>query len=56
MNEDAMVDLSDFAMFFDCMTGPGQTVSEPACELGDVDYDHRIDLWDFATLQQAFGQ
>jgi hypothetical protein len=56
MNEDSLVNLGDFAMFFDCLAGPSQMVSDPACELGDVDYDHHIDLWDFATLQQAFGQ
>jgi len=56
MNEDAVVDLSDFAMFFDCFAGPSQRVSETDCGPGDVNWNDLIDLFDFATFQQAFGQ
>ncbi len=56
MNQDLAVDLSDFALFFDCIGGPSQPVEEMACIPGDITSDYHIDLLDFATFQRAFGQ
>ena len=56
MNQDSVVDLSDFALFFDCIGGPSQPVEETVCVPGDITSDNHIDLLDFATFQRAFGQ
>lgn len=56
MNQDSVVDLSDFAVFFDCIGGPSQPVEETACVPGDINSDYHIDLLDFATFQRTLGQ
>jgi hypothetical protein len=50
---DGDVDLSDFAAFQLCFTGPG-VAYEPNCAVFDDDADGDIDLVDFAGFQTAF--
>lgn len=51
---DADVDLHDFSDSLSCVTGPGGTYSDPACEVFDVDGDLDVDMIDFSGLQLSF--
>ncbi len=53
LDGDGDVDLDDFAIFLDCVTGPGGGVP-PGCDDGDLDVDNDIDYADFALFQEAF--
>lgn len=54
MDGDCDVDLEDFHLFAECLTGPED---EPAggCEEADLDFDGDVDLEDFAAFQGYFG-
>ena len=61
-DHDGDVDLADFAVFADCLAGPGATPApqlpllSPACRMAfDLDADQDIDLIDFAALQAALS-
>ena len=45
------VDLTDFASWEACMTGPGGGVNDPACVPFDFEYDGDVDLTDVAGFQ-----
>ncbi|MFH0982066.1 MAG: hypothetical protein V2A79_11050, partial [Planctomycetota bacterium] len=53
-DRDGAVDLTDYATFSGCITGPGGQRT-PACVLGDFDCDGDVDLNDFARFQGVFG-
>lgn len=51
---DGNVNLTDFAQFLSCLTGPGiQALS--GCYDADLNRNTEVDLLDFAKLQAAFG-
>ncbi len=50
---DCNVDLTDFALFDGCITGPVDPIL-PGCENMDLDANDRIDILDFAILQTTF--
>jgi hypothetical protein len=52
INEDGMINLSDYARFHECMTGPNAPVRLP-CESADLDRDTDADLHDYALLSAA---
>ncbi len=54
LNGDSAVNVADFAVFADCLTGPG-AADPPGCAYADLDGDFDVDLADFAALQQAVG-
>ena len=51
---DRVVDLTDFASWPACMTGPDAGPYGEGCEAFDFDYDGDVDLFDFAEFQAAF--
>lgn len=50
-NGDTLVDLDDYALFLQCVTGPGGDLL-PGCEAFDFDIDLDVDLLDFAGFQR----
>lgn len=50
---DGDVDLDDYAMFLDCMTGPGRVDGLCECRFLDIDHDGDVDFSDFARFQQS---
>ena len=52
---DGDVDLDDFALFADCITGVGGDVSLTECAPADYDGDNDVDLIDVAVFQRLFG-
>jgi hypothetical protein len=55
LDDDADVDLVDFAEFQLCFTGPGQFITaDDPCALADNDLDGDVDLADFSAFQLAF--
>jgi hypothetical protein len=52
INEDGVIDMNDYALFHECMTGPGAPV-RLSCESADLDRDTDADLHDFALLTQS---
>ena len=52
---DEDVDLTDYATFSGCMTGPNGGPVDAGCALGDFDCDGDLDLNDFAAFQEAFA-
>jgi len=54
LDDDGDVDLDDFAIFADCVSGPDVPV-QPGCEAADLDSDGDVDLADFALFQRAFA-
>ena len=52
---DEDVDLSDYATFAVCMTGPGRVDRLCDCRFLDIDHDGDVDLGDFALFQNAFS-
>lgn len=51
---DRDVDLTDFAHWLACVTGPDNGPYPPGCEAFDSDADGDVDWSDFATFQVAF--
>jgi len=51
---DQSIDLSDFAIWSTCMTGPQSGPYDVGCEIFDYDADSAIDLLDFAQWQRLF--
>jgi hypothetical protein len=52
---DQTVDLTDFANWSACMTGPQSGPFDPGCEAFDFNADGVVDLLDFATFQRIIG-
>ncbi|MCK4660838.1 MAG: hypothetical protein KAV82_15065 [Phycisphaerae bacterium] len=53
-NGDGDVDLTDFAQFGACMTGPDNDPVAPGCDMFDFDWDDDVDTDDFGGFQVAF--
>jgi len=53
---DGRVNLSDFAPFVDCLTGPAGGPLPDMCSALDVEPDDDVDLDDFAAFQIAFTE
>ena len=51
---DADVDLDDQRVFVECLAGPGSSPSQEACSVFDFDCDGDLDLYDFASVANAF--
>jgi hypothetical protein len=51
---DGDIDVDDYAMFLDCVTGPGRVDGLCDCRFLDIDHDGDVDFADYARLQQAF--
>ncbi|MFQ5415340.1 MAG: FG-GAP repeat domain-containing protein [Phycisphaerae bacterium] len=49
------VDLSDYALLVDCVSGPGQGPAPRGCGPVDADADGDVDVRDFAAFQRVFG-
>lgn len=55
VNDDGFVDLSDYAAYYSCETGPNGTyVPGSNCEFLDADADSTVDLADFAVLMNVY--
>jgi len=59
-NDDGEVDLTDYALFADCMAGPDVTTPPEGCSADqfsdtDLDNDEDVDLGDFGLFQRYFG-
>ncbi len=54
LDNDGDVDTVDYAMWEDCVEGPGVSVL-PACTIADCDNDGDVDLADFAPFTVGFG-
>ena len=50
--DEVEVSLSDYAVFYDCLSGPDVVYSEGNCSQFDLDFDEDIDMNDFAIIQQ----
>ena len=56
-DEDGDVDLTDYMLFADCLTGPEEGIPRSECTIfdqADFDEDGYVDLDDFAAFQEAF--
>ncbi len=53
-NGDGNVDLTDYATFINCITGPGGGPLVGTCVCADYDGDADVDVADFAAFQRAF--
>jgi len=58
---DGFIDLSDYALFSDCLTGPcldppcgTPLYADPCCTVADFDQDNDVDLLDFAAFAEDF--
>jgi len=54
-DDDGDCDLTDFANWSACVTGPDGGPYELGCEAFDIQFDADVDLRDFAGFQNAFG-
>ena len=54
LDGDGDVDLDDFALFVDCVTGPGKGSLPIECLSADPDTDGDVDSLDFGAFQIAF--
>ena len=59
LDDDGDVDLDDYAVFVDCLGGPGVTTPPGGCSADEFDWadvqpDGDVDLEDFATFQEVF--
>ncbi|HNQ23332.1 MAG TPA: beta-propeller fold lactonase family protein [Phycisphaerae bacterium] len=59
LDDDGDVDIDDFALFVDCMSGPEVTTPPPGCapdvfDAANLDTDADVDLGDFAEFENAF--
>lgn len=55
MNCDQAVNLIDYSIFQDCVTGPAGPPPSPECEITDLNDSGAVDMRDFAILQANFG-
>ncbi|HUU82178.1 MAG TPA: glucoamylase family protein [Phycisphaerae bacterium] len=55
LNGDGEIDLVDYGLFADCMTGPGDGALPPGCSDADFDGDGRVDLKDVTVFQEVFA-
>ena len=53
LDGDGDVDIDDYALFYNCMAGPG-TLPLVGCETADIDADGDCDLIDLDSFQLAF--
>jgi hypothetical protein len=53
INLDGSVNLADYALFAECVTGSGNGML-PGCGAADVDDDFDVDVEDFAEFQRSF--
>ncbi len=44
------IDLVDYTAFSDCLTGPAVAVTDPLCDVFDVESDNDVDLVDYASI------
>ena len=51
---DGDVDLSDFAAFEECRTGPGSQGIPGSCTPFDFDVDRDVDMSDYGVFQMVF--
>ncbi len=54
VGEDGSVDLSDYAEFQACSTGPYGAAPREECQVFDVNHSGTIDLADFAAIQTSY--
>jgi hypothetical protein len=54
-DNDGDVDMVDFGLFQVCMTGSGETLSDPACEFADLDHDETVDAADATRFIACLG-
>lgn len=54
-NNDGDVDLHDFAVLADCLSGPGLPAPSDDCLVFDVAADDDVDLHDFAPVMNSFA-
>jgi hypothetical protein len=54
VNCDGVADLTDYAAWHGCVTGPGGGPYAPGCEALDAENDGDVDLYDFVEFQTAF--
>jgi hypothetical protein len=52
---DTNVDLTDWSLFFDCMTGPNGGPIDEDCAPADLDEDNDVDLDDAAAFTNVFS-
>ena len=52
---DGQVDLTDWALLNDCLSGPADGSLSLECQSRDIEQDGKIDLADFARFQQDFA-
>jgi len=55
-DDDGDVDLVDFLLFMDCLTGPGGGPVLSTCRMFDAEPDDDVDLDDFAAFQQVLTE
>ena len=60
LSGDGEIDLSDHALFAECINGPEVSTAPPGCAPAqfldaDLDGDSDVDLGDFAVFEQLFG-
>jgi streptogramin lyase len=55
-DDDGDLDLIDFLLFTDCLTGPGSGPVVSTCRVFDAEPDGDVDLDDFAAFQIALSQ
>ena len=53
---DGDLDLDDYVILSNCVTGPGVTAPTSPCRVMDFDQDGDVDLGDYAGFQAAFTQ
>ncbi len=54
-DEDGDVDLNDFGVFAQCLSGEGNTAGAPGCNVFDDDVDGDVDLLDYGAFSRAFS-
>ncbi len=54
LDHNGQVDLNDYDYIHACIQGPGYDYAGHICTIADVDGDNRVDLRDFAIMQQNF--
>ncbi|MEE9296014.1 MAG: hypothetical protein V3W34_13775 [Phycisphaerae bacterium] len=55
LNDDCQVDIDDYELFLDCVTGPGGGPVAEDCQAVDFDEDDDVDLPDWGGFQDVFG-